>query len=103
MSVGSGDSSRESSPRCEQMPSRFVTNDKDTDGVTVFYPTADEFKAYWRATTVHEPIYGADTPGSMYEDEQEVWNVTKLPSILDMVTKGKVGSQMVLRIRAVCR
>jgi hypothetical protein len=45
---------------------------------------------------VHEPIYGADTPGSMYEDEQEVWNVTKLPSVLSMLTTGKVsGVQMV--------
>ena len=40
---------------------------------------------YWKGLTYAPPMYGADMPGGLFEDSQEIWNVAKLPSLLDIL------------------
>ncbi|KAE9553545.1 hypothetical protein FO519_003238 [Halicephalobus sp. NKZ332] len=40
---------------------------------------------YWKNVKKGEPIYGADTPGTLYEDSVEDFNITKLRTILDLL------------------
>lgn len=40
-------------------------------------------KAYWRTLTYNNPLYGADMPGSLFDDTTTSWNVAKLENILD--------------------
>ena len=35
--------------------------------------------------TFNPPIYGADVSGSLYDGDQDVWNVSRLGTILDCV------------------
>ncbi|CAD6622694.1 XXYS1_4_G0005280.mRNA.1.CDS.1 [Saccharomyces cerevisiae] len=43
---------------------------------------------YWKTLNFTTPMYGADTPGSIFPERLNVWNVAKLPNILDhMETK----------------
>ncbi|GMC33941.1 unnamed protein product [Saccharomyces cerevisiae] len=43
---------------------------------------------YWKTLNFTTPMYGADTPGSIFPEGLNVWNVAKLPNILDhMETK----------------
>lgn len=42
-------------------------------------------RAYWKGLTYAEPIYGADTLGSLFVDDIKSWNVAKLPNILDLM------------------
>ncbi|CAI1963978.1 hypothetical protein SEUBUCD646_0E02580 [Saccharomyces eubayanus] len=43
---------------------------------------------YWKTLNFTTPMYGADTPGSIFPENLDVWNVAKLPNILDhMETK----------------
>ncbi|CAI4060670.1 hypothetical protein SKDZ_05G2500 [Saccharomyces kudriavzevii ZP591] len=43
---------------------------------------------YWKTLNFTTPMYGADTPGSLFPENLDVWNVAKLPNILDhMETK----------------
>ena len=37
-----------------------------------------------------EPIYGADTPGSLYDEGVKEWNITELGTILDLVSESGV-------------
>ena len=41
--------------------------------------------SYWKSLTYNNPMYGADMPGSLFDDDTKVWNVAKLPNILDVV------------------
>lgn len=41
--------------------------------------------AYWKSLMYNNPIYGADMPGSLFEDKVESWNVAKLPNLLDVL------------------
>ncbi|AQZ12885.1 GIS1 (YDR096W) and RPH1 (YER169W) [Zygosaccharomyces parabailii] len=38
---------------------------------------------YWKTLNFTTPMYGADTLGSAFPQEMEIWNVAKLPNILD--------------------
>ncbi|XP_060082098.1 uncharacterized protein LOC132561390 isoform X2 [Ylistrum balloti] len=42
-------------------------------------------RKYWKNITFVNPIYGADISGSIYDDDQEYWNINKLGTILDYV------------------
>ncbi|CAK9440959.1 uncharacterized protein LODBEIA_P48280 [Lodderomyces beijingensis] len=42
-------------------------------------------RAYWKGLTYAEPIYGADSLGSLFNDDIKIWNVAKLPNILDLM------------------
>ncbi|SCU90438.1 LADA_0F04082g1_1 [Lachancea dasiensis] len=41
---------------------------------------------FWKTLAFTPPMYGADTLGSLFQDKVEVWNVSKLPSLLDHVS-----------------
>ena len=40
---------------------------------------------FWKNLGYHSPIYGADTPGSITDVDQDIWNVNKLGTILDTI------------------
>lgn len=40
---------------------------------------------YWKSLTFAPPMYGADMPGSLFEESCDTWNVAKLPNILDVL------------------
>lgn len=42
---------------------------------------------YWKNITSHAGIYGADVSGSITDEDVESWNVSKLNSILDYVSR----------------
>lgn len=42
-------------------------------------------KTYWKSLTYSEPMYGADTAGSLFSDSMKIWNVARLPNILDLM------------------
>lgn len=56
-------------------------------------------KHFWRNPTFHEPIYGADTPGSFFEDSVEKFNVSKLGTILDLMKETGVSLISKLKFR----
>jgi hypothetical protein len=41
--------------------------------------------AYWKSLMYNNPMYGADMPGSLFNDSVTSWNVAKLPNILDVL------------------
>ena len=41
--------------------------------------------AYWKSLTFNNPMYGADMPGSLFDDTLEDWNVAKLENLLDVL------------------
>ncbi|KAJ6120583.1 hypothetical protein N7523_004863 [Penicillium sp. IBT 18751x] len=41
--------------------------------------------AYWKSLMYNNPMYGADMPGSLFEDSVDSWNVAKLPNLLDVI------------------
>ncbi|KAF3921429.1 hypothetical protein ABW21_db0203244 [Orbilia brochopaga] len=38
---------------------------------------------YWRTLTYNNPLYGADMPGSLFDDTTTSWNVAHLENVLD--------------------
>jgi jumonji domain-containing protein 2 len=42
-------------------------------------------RQFWRNITVSKPIYGADTPGFCFQPDVELFNVSKLGTILDLL------------------
>ncbi|KAF2744315.1 hypothetical protein M011DRAFT_460883 [Sporormia fimetaria CBS 119925] len=40
---------------------------------------------YWKTINYGQPMYGADMPGSLFDDRTTSWNVAKLPNILDVL------------------
>lgn len=44
-------------------------------------------RQYWRNIYTNPSIYGADVPGSLYDDDEEHFNLTKLNTILDNIQK----------------
>ncbi len=40
---------------------------------------------YWKSLTFAPPMYGADMPGSLFDDSTTSWNVAKLENILDVM------------------
>lgn len=41
--------------------------------------------AYWKGLTFNNPLYGADMPGSLFDNFTESWNVAKLENLLDVL------------------
>jgi len=44
-------------------------------------------RIYWKSLTFNSPMYGADMPGSLFDDQTEVWNVAKLDNLLCRIGK----------------
>ena len=44
-------------------------------------------KIYWKTITFNNPLYGADMPGSLFDDSTETWNVAKLDNLLCRIGK----------------
>ncbi|XP_046554657.1 uncharacterized protein LOC124263971 [Haliotis rubra] len=42
-------------------------------------------RKYWKNVTFGSPIYGSDISGSLYDEDQKLWNINKLGTILDYV------------------
>lgn len=42
---------------------------------------------YWKSLTFNSPLYGADMPGSLFDERTTCWNVAQLPNILDCLGK----------------
>lgn len=38
---------------------------------------------YWKSLNFSNPMYAADMPGSLFDEETKEWNVAKLPNLLD--------------------
>ena len=41
--------------------------------------------SYWKSLTFNNPMYGADMPGSLFEDKTTSWNVAHLENLLDVL------------------
>ncbi|ESO05604.1 hypothetical protein HELRODRAFT_111100 [Helobdella robusta] len=42
-------------------------------------------RKFWKNLTFNAPIYGADLSGSIYDEDQPLWNINNLGTILDLV------------------
>lgn len=42
-------------------------------------------RKYWKNVTFIPPVYGADVSGTLYDDQQNIWNLNRLGTILDCV------------------
>ena len=42
-------------------------------------------KSYWKGLTYSSPLYGADMPGSLFDDTTTDWNVAKLDNLLNVI------------------
>jgi hypothetical protein len=42
-------------------------------------------RAYWKTLTYAPPLYGADMPGSLFDDQTTAWNLGKLENLLDVM------------------
>ncbi|KAL8912633.1 MAG: hypothetical protein Q9171_002358 [Xanthocarpia ochracea] len=47
--------------------------------------------AYWKSLTFNNPMYGADMPGSLFDDSTTEWNVAKLENLLDVLGQAVPG------------
>ena len=47
--------------------------------------------AYWRSLNFNNPMYGADMPGSLFDDSTTSWNVAKLENLLDVLGQAVPG------------
>lgn len=76
---------------------QMTADDVDEEAFEDFdyrFPEKDEFTpercqeletAYWKSLTYAPPMYGADMPGSLFNEDCESWNVAKLPNLLDVL------------------
>lgn len=42
-------------------------------------------RAYWKTLTYAPPLYGADMPGTLFDDRTTAWNLGKLENLLDIL------------------
>ncbi|KAK3683433.1 hypothetical protein B0T22DRAFT_384051 [Podospora appendiculata] len=42
-------------------------------------------RIYWKTLTYAPPLYGADLPGTLFGESTEIWNLNKLPNLLDVL------------------
>ena len=47
--------------------------------------------AYWRSLNFNNPMYGADMPGSLFDESTQEWNVAKLENLLDVLGQNVPG------------
>ncbi len=48
-------------------------------------------KLYWKSLNFSNPMYGADMPGSLFDDSTKDWNVAKLENLLDVLGQNVPG------------
>ena len=48
-------------------------------------------RAYWRTVAFNPVLYGADMPGSLFDDDLQVWNLAKLPNLLSLLPTKLAG------------
>jgi len=44
-------------------------------------------RKYWKNVAFNPPIYGADISGTLFDSDQDVWNLNNLGTILDCVNE----------------
>lgn len=42
-------------------------------------------RTYWKTLTYATPLYGADLMGTLFDESTEIWNLNKLPNLLDVL------------------
>jgi len=42
-------------------------------------------RTFWRQTLINPPLYGADSPGTLFDESCQAWNVGHLPSLLHVL------------------
>ncbi|KAF6803435.1 DNA damage-responsive transcriptional repressor RPH1 (JmjC domain-containing protein) [Colletotrichum sojae] len=42
-------------------------------------------RIYWKTLTYAAPLYGADLMGTLFDESTEIWNLNKLPNLLDVL------------------
>lgn len=42
-------------------------------------------RTYWKTLTYAPPLYGADMPGTLFDDRTTIWNLGKLENLLDIM------------------
>ncbi|KAJ0125257.1 hypothetical protein J7T55_006602 [Diaporthe amygdali] len=42
-------------------------------------------RTYWKTLTYATPLYGADLMGTLFHEDTEMWNLNKLPNLLDVL------------------
>ncbi|WDK10544.1 JmjC domain-containing protein [Colletotrichum graminicola] len=42
-------------------------------------------RIYWKTLTYAPPLYGADLMGTLFHESTEIWNLNKLPNLLDVL------------------
>ena len=42
-------------------------------------------RIYWKTLTYAPPLYGADLPGTLFGENTDIWNLNKLPNLLDVL------------------
>ncbi|KAI1389118.1 uncharacterized protein F4822DRAFT_429731 [Hypoxylon trugodes] len=42
-------------------------------------------RIYWKTLTYAPPLYGADLPGTLFDEDCTSWNLNKLPNLLDVL------------------
>ncbi|CAZ80461.1 unnamed protein product [Tuber melanosporum] len=84
----------------EREAEQAIADDEAFDGFDFRIHNADDYtpercdeleKAYWRTLTYSNPLYGADMPGSLFDDSITSWNVAKLENLLDCLGKKLPG------------
>ena len=52
------------------------------------YETIDDLeRKYWKNVAFNPPIYGADISGTLFDSDQDIWNLNSLGTILDCVNE----------------
>ena len=65
----------------------FEDFDYHLEGLEQFTPERckELEEIYWKTIWSGQPMYGADMPGSLFDDRTTSWNVAKLPNLLDVL------------------
>ena len=65
----------------------FKNFDYRMEGLEEYTPErcAELENQYWKSLAFNQPMYAADMPGTLFEDDEETWNVSKLENILDVL------------------
>jgi hypothetical protein len=65
----------------------FKNFDYRMDGLEEFTPErcAELETHYWKSLGFNQPMYAADMPGTLFDDDEKTWNVAKLENILDVL------------------
>ncbi|WPH04251.1 Hypothetical protein R9X50_00714000 [Acrodontium crateriforme] len=65
----------------------FENFDYRMDGLDEFTPErcAELETHYWKSLAFNQPMYGADMPGSLFDETCTSWNVAKLENLLDVL------------------